>query len=178
MVGYLYAIKAGRCVKLGYSTNPLHRMVKIQSDNHERCVLLGVVPATQDQEAELHGLLAPWRVSGEWFDYAAAPVAALCKMLPPLVTKAEVERIRVDDLRSHTDVIRAFGGPTMFAATFGLPVASAGAMSNRASIAPWHWPMIVRKAAEIGRPDITVEKLASLVAKRGSAASARQIEHV
>lgn len=178
MIGYLYAIKAGNCVKLGYSSNPLSRLVKIQSDNHERCILIGVVEATQKQEAEVHTLLAPWKVTGEWFLADAGPVAALCSLLAPVAIKPSANVGSAGEVDSHADVIRVFGGPTLFAEALAIPVPSAGAMFNRRSIAAWHWPKVVRLAAELGRSDITVEKLASLVAKRGSAASSRQIEQV
>jgi hypothetical protein len=78
MTGFVYFIQCGERVKIGWSRDPKKRLVKIQCDNGAPCILLGAVAGTLDQEAEIHDLLRPWRLSGEWFDGTAAPVAAAC----------------------------------------------------------------------------------------------------
>jgi hypothetical protein len=81
MTGFVYAIGDGEGrVKIGWSADPLRRLVKLRSDCPGEVKLLGVIEATKAQEAEAHELLAPWRVSGEWFR-CEGPVAAFVGML-------------------------------------------------------------------------------------------------
>lgn len=74
MIGYVYAVAAGDLVKIGWSSRPRRRIAKIASDNGISCKLIGVVPATKEQEAELLNLLSPYRVRGEWFPANVAPI--------------------------------------------------------------------------------------------------------
>lgn len=82
MTGFVYAIGDGEDrVKIGWSADPIHRMAKLQTDCPTRATLLGLVPATKAQEAELHELLDPWRLNGEWFRLEGI-VAAFVGILP------------------------------------------------------------------------------------------------
>jgi len=82
MIGYVYAINdhEGR-VKIGWSNNPVRRLSEINVVRATRASLYGFVAATRAQEAELHDLLTPWHVSGEWFRLEG-PVLAFVEMLP------------------------------------------------------------------------------------------------
>jgi hypothetical protein len=60
--GWLYFIRFGDRVKIGYSTNPDARL---QALPHER--VIGVIPGSRSDEAAWHKLLADFRVVGEWF---------------------------------------------------------------------------------------------------------------
>jgi len=83
MTGYVYAIDDGHGrVKIGWSRNPLRRLVKLRSDCPTNVNLIGVVAASLSQETEAHALLAPWCIGGEWFDGSAPTVAAFVSMLP------------------------------------------------------------------------------------------------
>jgi len=84
MTGYVYAISDG-CgrVKLGFSKNPKSRFVKVSTDNGAKCALLGSVPATREQEQELHTLLSRHRLNGEWFDESAKAVRHFISFLRP-----------------------------------------------------------------------------------------------
>lgn len=86
MTGFVYAIGDEHRVKIGWSADPVRRLAKISSDCPGHIRLLGAVPATKEQEAEAHELLAPWRIGREWFRHEG-PVAAFVKMLPPLKPK-------------------------------------------------------------------------------------------
>jgi DNA-binding XRE family transcriptional regulator len=81
MTGYVYAIQCGDAVKIGFSQNPRRRLRKVQTDAIAACSLLGCVEATTAQEAELHGLLAPARISGEWFSLASELVGAFVQLV-------------------------------------------------------------------------------------------------
>jgi hypothetical protein len=60
--GWLYFIRFGDRVKIGYTTNPDARL---QALPHER--VIGVIPGSRSDEAAWHKLLADYRVVGEWF---------------------------------------------------------------------------------------------------------------
>jgi DNA-binding XRE family transcriptional regulator len=80
MDGYVYAIKSGNLVKIGYSADPAMRFVKVKSDNAD-AVLLGAARGSLEHEAAIHEILAKHRVSGEWFRYEGH-VVTFCSMLP------------------------------------------------------------------------------------------------
>lgn len=83
MTGFVYAIgDDGGRVKIGWSTNPLRRLTKLRSDCSRKVKLLGVIPATRQQEAQAHELFAAWRENREWYRLEGA-VLAFVNMLPP-----------------------------------------------------------------------------------------------
>lgn len=82
MTGYVYAIRCGSRVKLGWSVYPWQRLADLRIGNPEPCELVGTVEATRKQEAELQQILRPWRVQGEWFQ-EVGPVAAFVGMVRP-----------------------------------------------------------------------------------------------
>lgn len=89
MNGFVYAIgdETGR-VKIGWSSDPLRRLTKIQSDCSAKASLLGVVEATRLQESETHKLLSPWHIHGDWFRHeglVAKFVAMLSRPRPHFV---------------------------------------------------------------------------------------------
>jgi len=84
MTGYIYAIAIGSAVKIGWSADPAKRLSKLQSDNPERCELLGVMAGSQDEERQVHRLLSQWKLSGEWFRRYVEPVDAFISSLAPL----------------------------------------------------------------------------------------------
>ncbi len=82
MSGFVYAIGDGEGrVKIGWSADPIRRLSQINTNCPQSVGLLGVIEATKEQEAEAHNLLAPWRVSGEWF-FLEGPVQKFIEMLP------------------------------------------------------------------------------------------------
>ncbi|GLK78005.1 hypothetical protein GCM10008171_32590 [Methylopila jiangsuensis] len=83
MSGYVYAIEndAG-LVKIGWSSDPETRVVKINTDAGAPCRLVGYVEGTRRQEAVLHGLLKNARVHGEWFDKSHVAVTHFLEIIP------------------------------------------------------------------------------------------------
>lgn len=68
MTGYVYVIQSSSGLyKVGHTTRPHRRRAELIVATHEELTMLGVVPATMEQEKELHRLLAPWCVAREWF---------------------------------------------------------------------------------------------------------------
>src|SRR5690554_456689 len=72
MSGFVYLIRSNSGLyKVGYSTQPQRRLISLQTGSPYQLSMIGYVPATIQQERELHALLAPWRVAGEWFQECA-----------------------------------------------------------------------------------------------------------
>ena len=67
MTGFIYAIRCMDRVKIGFSTDPARRLVKIRADNAHECRLLGVIAGDMELEAQLHERFAHYHVRGEWF---------------------------------------------------------------------------------------------------------------
>lgn len=73
-------------------------------------------------------------------------------------------------LRDHGDVIAALGGRTPVAEAVSTnssaekPVATTtvGMWKHRRCIPPRYWPAVARLAADVGRPDISVDRLERL----------------
>jgi DNA-binding XRE family transcriptional regulator len=83
MNGFVYAISAGDdLVKIGWSGDPMRRLGSIRTGCPADAHLIGLVPATKAQEAEIHKILAPWRLRREWFR-RVGPVAMFVAALPP-----------------------------------------------------------------------------------------------
>lgn len=81
MTGYVYAVRCGKFVKIGWSEDPLRRAVKINSDNPRPCTLMGYFPATRADEAKIQTDLREYRTHSEWFRWQG-PVIAAVKAFP------------------------------------------------------------------------------------------------
>jgi hypothetical protein len=82
MTGFVYAFAAldGR-IKIGWSADPIKRMTKLNTDCSTPVRMLGMIEGTKKQEAELLGLLSPWRAHRDWF-YPQGAVLAFVEKLP------------------------------------------------------------------------------------------------
>lgn len=69
MSGFVYLIvSSSGFYKVGFTKNdPLRRVSMLRTGTSDELELVGVIPGTMDDERELHRLLAPWRVTREWF---------------------------------------------------------------------------------------------------------------
>lgn len=64
----IYFIKAGRSVKIGYTTgDPERRLRELQTANPRKLVLLAAIPGSREDEVRLHKKFDSDRVTGEWF---------------------------------------------------------------------------------------------------------------
>lgn len=70
---YLYALKAGDMIKLGYSNNVSRRIKDMQTGNPEKIEKLWSTPCgksiqvAKSNEKKLHRLCKKYKVRGEWF---------------------------------------------------------------------------------------------------------------
>lgn len=169
MTGFIYAIGDGEGrVKLGWSANPIKRRAAIDCGCPSETTLLGFIPATRAHEAETHALLAPWRLSGEWFRLEG-PVAAFVDMLPaPRPWPATATPVK-SVIASVPDVIDAFGGITTFAKIIEKGASTASEMKRNRSIHVDYWPRIIEAAAERGIDGVTADSLMRLHAREEAA---------
>ncbi len=65
--GYVYFIRCGDIVKIGYAKDPLKRMSDLQSANPTELLLEGAIEGTFATETTTHYHFSPIRVRGEWF---------------------------------------------------------------------------------------------------------------
>lgn len=72
LAGWVYFIRFGDRVKVGYTTNPDSRLRDLP---HEE--VIGIVPGTRADEQAWHRLLADFHVVGEWFRAEPALLAQL-----------------------------------------------------------------------------------------------------
>jgi DNA-binding XRE family transcriptional regulator len=115
MIGFVYAVgdQTGR-VKIGWSGDPLRRLNKIGSDCSSAVTLLGLIPATRAQEAEIQVLLKPWKVNREWF-YLKGPVKAFVDLLPQSkphsvdVPVHPLRQWRLENKKTRDDLAAAVG---------------------------------------------------------------------
>lgn len=66
--GYVYFLRTGNAVKIGFSTNPGRRMKSIQTGCPEPARLVKVVRGRPWTEKKFHARFAEYRTGGEWFD--------------------------------------------------------------------------------------------------------------
>lgn len=65
--GYVYFIRAGKFIKIGFSTRPMERLAALQTSHPGKLEILGTRQASRDFEGELHAHFASLRARGEWF---------------------------------------------------------------------------------------------------------------
>lgn len=65
--GYVYFIRVGDHIKIGFSTRPIDRLNGLQTSNPGRLEIVGTRPGSRKTEAELHERFKDMRVRGEWF---------------------------------------------------------------------------------------------------------------
>lgn len=83
MTGYVYVIEnESGLFKVGYTNDPARRLTMLRTSSAEKLRLLGVVPATMEQEKELHRLLSPWRAAREWFRPNIALLSLIQSLIP------------------------------------------------------------------------------------------------
>ena len=63
----VYFVKAGRFVKIGFSTNVAKRLAALQTSQPHKLRLLAVVEGDLSTESALHARFAELRHQGEWF---------------------------------------------------------------------------------------------------------------
>lgn len=67
MSGFIYAIRSGDFVKIGYAADPWKRRSSIRLANPHPCEMLGFSPGSRADEKALHSKFSAYHHRGEWF---------------------------------------------------------------------------------------------------------------
>ena len=68
--GFIYFIALrDEFVKIGYSTTPLKRFSSLQVGCPYPLKLVGLIPGTKEEEAEVQEMFSSWHVRGEWYRF-------------------------------------------------------------------------------------------------------------
>ncbi|MCC6824020.1 MAG: GIY-YIG nuclease family protein [Verrucomicrobia subdivision 3 bacterium] len=103
--GFVYFIRGGDLVKIGWSTNPRLRLSQLQTASAERLRIIGVTPGTRGDERALHGTFASLRVRGEWFRACPGLLAAV-----PWICDRSLERLEAAGLSEAQRWVDALRG--------------------------------------------------------------------
>lgn len=68
--GFVYFIRAGDKVKIGFSAKPFMRLSAIQTSHHEDLRIMAYIPGTLKFERRLHQMFRALHVRGEWFQFS------------------------------------------------------------------------------------------------------------
>lgn len=63
----VYFIRGGGFIKIGFSTNPLARLIDLRTASPFELELLADIPGSKDDELQIHRLFSDLHVRGEWF---------------------------------------------------------------------------------------------------------------
>ncbi len=86
MTGFIYFIRCGDFVKVGYSVNPKRRHQQLAASTPHNLVLVATYPGTQFIETKLHRYLAAYRYRKdrrEWFVWCEAIETITKTGIPP-----------------------------------------------------------------------------------------------
>jgi hypothetical protein len=79
--GYVYFIKAGEHIKIGFTTKPDMRLKGLATGSAVLMEVLAMIPAKQVEERRAHAAVSAHRVRGEWFHDCEDVRALMAKML-------------------------------------------------------------------------------------------------
>lgn len=65
--GFVYFIRAGDAIKIGFSIHPIKRVDELQIGNPEELELLGAFGGTERDEKALHADFSHLEIRSEWF---------------------------------------------------------------------------------------------------------------
>lgn len=95
MTGFIYFLRCGEFVKIGYSKEPENRLRYFETGSPYDFEMLAVHPGSERDEAALHRLLAAYRHKGEWFCGCAEIAAIVANGIPkfshPVIDSASAD---------------------------------------------------------------------------------------
>lgn len=162
MTGYVYAISNGRgAVKIGWSADPVRRLREMNTHDAATLSLVGYAVGEERHEREIHTLLRPARIRGEWFREDHRHVSAFLSMLPNrgVVVEFRGADAPVKGLSPAADIIQKFGGVASVAKITGAhkvrvynwtyPKTTGG---TGGTIPQRHIPVLLKAARDSGIP--------------------------
>lgn len=95
--GYVYFIRSGDHVKIGFSSNVRSRLNTIRTACAEDTFVCHVVPGTPRKERVYHKRFAQYRVRGEWFELKGQLAKYLERYVSPIELPEPIEN-RVEEI--------------------------------------------------------------------------------
>ncbi len=78
---FVYFLRCGDWVKIGFSTDPTRRVREITTKVPYEITTLLTVPGTMQDEKRLHRALERFRINGEWFAYRSEIAALMARCM-------------------------------------------------------------------------------------------------
>ena len=82
--GYVYFLRAGNTVKIGFSTNLRSRLEKLRNGNSFPVFICKYVHGDRKTEAAFHKRFVEYRLRGEWFDLRGTLAKYLERHIRPI----------------------------------------------------------------------------------------------
>jgi len=82
--GYVYFLRAGNTVKIGFSRTPKQRLEKLRIDNAFPVFICKLVKGSVATERSFHRRFVEYRIRGEWFDLRGSLAKYLERHIYPI----------------------------------------------------------------------------------------------
>lgn len=93
MDGWVYFIRAGDAIKIGFSAQPKRRILDLQTSHHVELELLAWVPTNILTEREAHQRFGHLLIRGEWYQAGSDLMEFISTVAPPAPKVATVAPI-------------------------------------------------------------------------------------
>jgi hypothetical protein len=90
--GYIYFVRMGAFVKIGFTTDVAARMKAIQTSSPEKIVLLRIERGAVENERTFHRRFHRYRANGEWFTLQGGLATFLKDCTEPIAVPAAIVR--------------------------------------------------------------------------------------
>lgn len=144
MTGFVYFLRCGDFVKIGYSSKPTARLAALRTATPHESELIAKFPGTISHEKAVHRCLQHLHHRREWFRFTQEVTALISEGLPHLDTTLDMDSIE--------SLFAQFDGPKGIARVIGKGHSTASEMKRRRSIPVEYWRMLIEseKGQEIG----------------------------
>lgn len=100
MTGYIYFIRCGKFVKIGFSHEPEARKRELELGNPEDCILVGMHEGTIEDEKHLHRYFLSHHHRLEWFRWCA-DIDSVARTGLPQMIRGSRAKLRLRQLRKE-----------------------------------------------------------------------------
>jgi len=94
--GYVYFMRSGNVVKIGFSTNPRGRVKSLRTARPEASFICKIVKGGPATERKFHERFAAYRQAGEWFDLSGDLARYLERCIHPIELPEKVKSSEED----------------------------------------------------------------------------------
>ena len=153
MTGFVYFLRCGDFVKIGYSSKPTARLDALRTATPHESELIAKFPGTISHEKAVHRCLQHLHHRREWFRFTQEVTALISEGLPHLDTTPDMDSIE--------SLFAQLGGPSEVGRIIGRSTEHAAAMKRRKSIPVRYWSKLVVAAQQNG-VDLNADRLTKL----------------